>query len=37
MYVHLYVCICMYYLYCVGIYKDEYVYDTISVYMRVFA
>ena len=28
---------CMYYLYCVGMYTNEYVYDSISVYMHVFA
>ena len=37
MYVHVYVCICMYYLYYVGMYTNEYVYDSICVYMRVFA
>ena len=37
MYVHVCVCIGMYYLYYVGICTNEYVYDSISVYMHVFA
>jgi hypothetical protein len=37
MYVHVCVCICMYCLYCVGMCTNEYVYASISVYMRVFA
>ena len=37
MYVHVCVCICMYYLYCVGMYTNEYVYDSISVYLLEYA
>ena len=37
MYVHVCVCIGMYYLYYVGMCTNEYVYDSISVYMHVFA